>query len=74
MAFSILPGRPTAVRIERLGTNTWMTRGTGNWNPVAASPTLHLAKREGKDFVYVSEVGSGFNRKSSNGNPQDYSL
>jgi bifunctional non-homologous end joining protein LigD len=30
-----------------------------------AGVAAHLAKREGKDFVYVGKVGTGFNRKSS---------
>ena len=32
-------------------------------NP-AGVVALHLAKREGKDFVYVGKVGTDFNRKS----------
>jgi bifunctional non-homologous end joining protein LigD len=31
----------------------------------AGVAALHLAKREGKDFVHVGKVGTGFNRKSS---------
>ena len=31
----------------------------------AGVAALHLVKREGKDFVYVGKVGTGFNRKSS---------
>ena len=26
---------------------------------------MHLAKRQGKDFVFVGKVGTGYNRKSS---------
>ena len=37
----------------------------------AASPALHLAKRAGKDFVYVGEVGTGFRSKIINRNPQE---
>src|SRR5215813_3302499 len=33
----------------------------------AGVATLHLAKLEGKDFVYAGKVGTGFNRKSSMG-------
>ena len=31
----------------------------------AGVAALHVAEREGKDFVYVGKVGTGFNRKSS---------
>jgi hypothetical protein len=37
------------VRVERLGTNTWTTRGSGNWNPLAAAE----AGQHAEDWFYA---------------------
>ncbi|WLA99873.1 hypothetical protein [Bradyrhizobium elkanii] len=39
----------TAVRVERLGTNAWTTRGSGNWNPLAAAE----AGQHAEDWLYT---------------------